>query len=39
MTKQLTKISGELFEERAIKDRAFPSSAEISIKAYEEFSM
>jgi len=39
MTEQLTKIAGELFEERAIKDHAVPSSAEISIKAYEEFSM
>lgn len=38
MTEQLTKIAGELFEERAIKDHAVPSSAEISIKAYEEFS-
>ena len=39
MTEQLTKIAGELFEERALKDHAVPSSAEISIKAYEEFSL
>lgn len=39
MTEQLTKIAGELFEERALKDHAVPPSAEISIKAYEEFSL
>jgi hypothetical protein len=49
MAEQLTKIAGELFEahlvergvveKRAVKDNAIPTSAEISIKAYEEFSM
>jgi Ti-type conjugative transfer relaxase TraA len=39
MAEQLTKIAGELFEERAIKDHAVPPSAEISIKAYEEFTI
>jgi hypothetical protein len=38
MAGQLTKIAGELFEERAVKDHAIPPSAEISIKAYEKFS-
>jgi Ti-type conjugative transfer relaxase TraA len=38
MTEQLVKIAGDIFEERALKDHAFPPSAEISIKAYEEFS-
>jgi Ti-type conjugative transfer relaxase TraA len=38
MAEQLTKIAGELFEERAQKDHAVPPSAEISINAYEEFS-
>ena len=28
-----------MFEERALKDHAVPPSAEISIKAYEEFSL
>lgn len=39
MAEQLAKIAGELFEERALIDHAVPSSAEISIKAYEEFSL
>jgi Ti-type conjugative transfer relaxase TraA len=38
MAEQLTKIAGELFEERAVKDHAIPPSAELSIQAYEEFS-
>jgi Ti-type conjugative transfer relaxase TraA len=39
MTEQLTNIAGELFEERALKDNVVPSSADISIKAYEEYSL
>ena len=33
MAEQLTKIAGELFEERAVEDHAIPTYAEISIKA------
>ncbi|MBX9787105.1 MAG: hypothetical protein K2Y08_07190 [Alphaproteobacteria bacterium] len=39
MAEQLTKIAGELFEKRAQKDHTIPTSAEISVKAYEEFSL
>lgn len=39
MTEQLTKIAGELFEEQAIENYAVPLSAEISKKAYDEFSV
>jgi hypothetical protein len=39
MAEKLTKIAGELFAERAVKDHAIPTSAEISVKAYEMFSL
>ena len=38
MTEELTKIAGRLFEENAQKNNTIPETAEISIKAYEEYS-
>ena len=38
MTEKLTKIAGQLFETQAVKEHTLPTSSEISIKAYEEYS-